>query len=183
MDAKEPVAITVFPHDDHALRAHVETIIGSTHDPDEFERRLRGVFPAAVVREQAALARLGPRRWYVYRDGSALPARDATDWDSPDVGTMLISRAGRYLSADQAAANIYGVPVEAIPGAAVGSFTKHEGSDEGGRRAFEHLAESGFLTSTAVVRTPAGQEWPIDYRIDVEGDAYRMRVRQRKAGG
>lgn len=181
MDPRAPVAITVFPHDDHALRAHAETIMGSVRDPDEFERRLRGVYPAAVVREQDFLARLGPGRWYVYRDGSALPAFDGTDWDAPDVGTMFISRAGHYLSADQAAADIYGVPVEAIPGAAVGSFTQHEGNDEGGRRAFDRLAETGSLISTAVVRTPEGLEWPIDYRIDLEGDAYRLRVRRREA--
>jgi PAS domain-containing protein len=180
MDIKDPVALTLFPHEDDAFRAHAETIFGSVRDAAELEGRLRSVYPAVTVREQDGVARLGRRRWYVYRDGSPLVHSSSRDWDCEGVGTMLIGRDGRYRSADQAAADVFGVPVDAIPGARIGAFTKHEGSDEGGQRAFELLAQTGSLCSTAVVRTPQGDEWPIEYRIDVEGDAYRMLVRRRE---
>jgi len=176
----ERVRIAVFPKDDEALRAHAEAILPDVGDPSECERRLRSVFPAVAVREQVPLASMGGRRWYVYRDGSALTATQEQGWDSPGTGTLFISRDGRYLAADQTAADIYGVPLQAIPGARVGAFTRHEGNDEGGRRAFERLAETGTLSSTAVVLTPDGREWPIRYRIDVDGDAYRMLIRRRE---
>ena len=174
------VTITVFPRDDEALRVHVGTLLESgISDADGLEQGLRGTFPAAVVRTQAALAGFGNAHWYVYRDGSVRPPADEAWLESPDVGHLIIDGDGCYVSADEHAARIYGVPRASIAGARIGTFTRHEGGDAGGLRAFERLRAVGSLASTAIVVRPDGEEWLIDYRIETAGDRFLMAIRRR----
>ena len=75
--------------------------------------------------------------------------------------------AGKYVEANAAAAAaaLFGVGRRRISGKPAGSFTRHEASEEFGRRLFATLAESGALHSTAVVKRPDGEEWSIEFHM------------------
>ena len=77
--------------------------------------------------------------------------------------------AGKYVEANAAAAALFGVGRRRISGKPAGSFTRHEASEEFGRRLFATLAESGALHSTAVVKRPDGEEWSIEFHMPAAG--------------
>jgi PAS domain S-box-containing protein len=163
-------SILVFPHDDVAFRAHVEAAHearGYWHGPS-IEADIRQAYPAAVVRRSHPLAAIvpGTSTWYVYRDGAATPGQESGEWWLDEgLPEALVDGKGAYLSANDALANLFGVPTERIVGAGAGSFTRHEPDAELGRRLFSALAETGSLHSTAVVTRPDGEEWPIEFHM------------------
>jgi hypothetical protein len=69
----------VFPRDDAQFTALVESLAGTDGTaPDQLEGQLRVFYPQAVVHQRDRLGELdqSAESWYVYRDGSAVPARD-----------------------------------------------------------------------------------------------------------
>jgi PAS domain S-box-containing protein len=164
------IQVITFPHDDRAFRAHVEAAqaVAGHWIGDAVERDLRLAYPAAVVRRAHPLAELSPGQetWYVYRDGE-IGARGRVDdwWSDERLPQAIVGVAGRYVDANSAAADLFGVSRRQIVGKPAGSFTRHEANEEVGRRLFAALAESGALHSTALVRRPDGEEWPIEYHM------------------
>ena len=162
--------ILVFPHDDVAFRAHVEAARdarGYWHGPT-IEADIRQAYPAAVVRRSNPLAAAvpGTSTWYVYRDGALTPGQRSGEWWlDDDLAEALVDGDGTYIAANDAMAELFGVAKERIAGSGAGSFTRHEASEEVGRRLFAALAETGTLYSTAVVTRPDGEEWPIEFHM------------------
>jgi len=170
--------MVVFPRNDRAFRVHVEWAIErlAPRDPAGLEAYVKVTYPHTRVHERTPLADFGGRKvWYVYRDGS-LSVAEEHDWSSTsDVAEFDIDASGTYVGANAAAASLVGIALEQIIGMAVGSFTRHESEDDPGRRAFDALAEEGYLESTAVVVRPDGTEVPVRYRITgTRGTGYGM---------
>jgi PAS domain S-box-containing protein len=177
------VVLQTFPHDDLVFRVHVEAAqarIGKWLRP-EIEAEIRAAYPAAVVRPAEMLAQSEPGvvRWYAYRDGHFEPAAAEADWwDDPELARTVTS-GDRYVEANQAAADLFGVSREEIVGARSGSFVRHENNEEVRARFYTLLAEVGMLHSTAVVVRPDGEEIPIEYRITREAPGEYVSVRRR----
>jgi PAS domain S-box-containing protein len=129
-------------------------------------REIRQAYPNASVHVGNAWADLRQAsRWYVYRDPSV--ARQASNgdwWHDPDLPRTVAEANGRYVDANEAASQLFGVPRATIVGASIGSFTRHEDDQALGQRLFEELTRCGELCSTAVVVTPSGAEVPIEFR-------------------
>ena len=68
----------LFPKDDDRFAERVESMAGDTpvRDSGHLEQELRRFYPQAVVRHRDSLGELSPdsETWYVYRDGSPVPA-------------------------------------------------------------------------------------------------------------
>jgi PAS domain S-box-containing protein len=164
------IHVITFPHEDAAFRAHVEAAQAAAGrwDGEAVERDIREAYPAAVVRRAQPLAELSPgvETWYVYRDGEIVPGEHSADWwlDGAAAEAVVDAR-GRYVEANAAAAELFGVSRRRIIGKAAGTFTRHEANEEVGRRLFAALAETGTLQSTAVVKRPDGEEWPIEFHM------------------
>jgi PAS domain S-box-containing protein len=163
------IQVITFPHDDVAFRAHVEAAQAVTGrwDGDIVERDIRQAYPAAVVRRANPLAELSPARetWYAYRDGDITRGRTTEWWAQDGLPQAIVGATGKYVDANAAAASLFGVSRRRIIGKPAGSFTRHEANDEVGRRLFATLAETGALHSTAVVKRPDGEEWPIEFHM------------------
>jgi PAS domain S-box-containing protein len=177
------VVLQTFPHDDLAFRVHVEAAqarIGKWLRA-EIEAEIRAAYPAAVVRPAELLAQAEPgvATWYAYRDGHFEPAAPEADWwDDPELARTVTSE-DRYVEANQAAADLFGVSREAILGARSGSFVRHGNDDEVRTRFYALLSAVGVLHSTAIVVRPDGEEFPIEYRITREAPGQYVSVRRR----
>jgi PAS domain S-box-containing protein len=164
------IHVITFPHEDAAFRAHVEAAQAAAGrwDGEVVERDIREAYPAAVVRRAQRLAELSPgvETWYVYRDGEIVAGQHSADWwlDGAAAEAVVDAR-GRYVEANAAAAQLFGVSRRRIIGKPAGTFTRHEANEEVGRRLFAALAETGTLQSTAVVKRPDGEEWPIEFHM------------------
>jgi PAS domain S-box-containing protein len=164
------IQVITFPHDDRAFRAHVEAAqaVAGRWDGDAVEQELRLAYPAAVVRRAHPLAELSPGQetWYVYRDGEiAIGERVGEWWTDDGLPQAVVGADGKYVEANAAAAQLFGVARRRILGKPAGSFTRHEANEEVGRRLFAALADGGALHSTALVTRPDGEEWPIEYHM------------------
>ena len=164
-----PVVVTV-PSRDLAFRVHVEAAMSGDGRaaPDALEVVLRRAYPRAVVHAGNAFGTILPEvRWYIYRDPDETEASEtpALWWDDPSLSRTVIDAAGRYIEANESAADLFGVSRERILGAAAGAFTKHEGSDVVRDRLLETLHKSGELCSTAVIVKPDGSEHEVDFHI------------------
>jgi PAS domain S-box-containing protein len=163
------IHVIAFPHDDIAFRAHLEAAQATAGrwDGDLVEQEIRQAYPAAVVRRAHPLAELSPMKetWYAYRDGEITGERGNEWWVDEELPQAIVGAAGKYVDANAAAAALFGVSRRRIIGQPAGSFTRHEASEEVGRRLFATLAESGALHSTAIVKRPDGEEWPIEFHM------------------
>lgn len=178
MQDVSPPRVVVFPHDDLAFRAHVDSAVerSAREDPAKLETYLSDAYPDVRVRERTGLADLGgDRAWYVYRDGSLISPIDEDWWKSADLAEFRIDGSGTYVSVNATAAELLGRDIDSIAGQRVGSFTRHEAVDDAGLRAFAVLAEQGVLESTALVVRPDGEEVAVRYRLTGSPkDGYRM---------
>jgi PAS domain-containing protein len=179
------IRLITFPHEDLAFRAHVtaaQEMFGRWEEAAVLAE-VRVAYPRATLRRAAALAALSPHEdtWYAYRDGSIMLAAREEWWHDATLPRTVISPAGEYLDANDAAAELFGVPVEQIRGARIGRFTRHEASGEAGRRAFAVLGQTGSLQSTAVVARPDGADVDIEYRITTSADGTHEMVMRRIA--
>jgi PAS domain S-box-containing protein len=164
------IQVITFPHDDLAFRDHVEAAqaVAGRWDGELVEREIRQAYPAAVVRRAHPLAELSPLKetWYAYRDGEISSGEQMGEWwADKGLPQTIVGAAGKYVEANAAAAELFGVSRRRIIGKPAGSFTRHEANDEVGRRLFATLAEAGALHSTAVVTRPDGEEWSIEFHM------------------
>jgi PAS domain S-box-containing protein len=162
--------VLTFPHDDHAFRAHVDAARAAVGgwDPARIEAEIRLAYPNAVVRaaDQFGQLEVGSRRWYVYRDGGIGSAVSSDEWWRDETLPRTVMTAdGRYVDANDAAAELFGCSREAIRAGRAGDFTRHEAGDEVVSRLFATLRDTGRLHSTAVVVRPDGTQWPIEFHV------------------
>lgn len=178
------VKLVTFPHDDAAFRTHVQLardVVG-TEDVDGFVDRLRAAYPLARVSTATRGAQLDPtvETWYVYRDGSVRARRDDEAWaDDRSVARAVLGPDGTYVDANQEAAQLFGVPREAITGKPAGSFTAHEAEPAIRDALLELARRTGRLRSTAVVARPDGQQWPIEFVVRTLGDGHQAVMMRR----
>jgi PAS domain-containing protein len=173
-----------FPRDD-ALMAHAQAALDRLGpcEPDALESDLRATYPEVSVQRQSEVAQMSLQPvWYVFRDGHLYPALSPDVWLDEALPMLVIGEDGVYVDANDSASDLLGLPVEQIRGARIGSFTRHEPTDDAGMRAFAALARTGVLESTAVVGRPIGNaEVLVDYRITKEAQGgYRMLMRPRR---
>jgi PAS domain S-box-containing protein len=163
------LVITSIPLADSAFRVHVDAALGrlSPVETESLQGELRKAYPAATVQVGDPLGSLGAtRRWYVYRDGRSRRTVGGDDWWRDDtLPTTVVGEDGRYVDANSAAEELFGLPRASIVGAATGSFTRHEDDPRLGSRLFDTIRRTGELASTAVVVRPGGEEIPIEYHM------------------
>jgi len=163
------LVVTSVPFADEAFRIHVDAAVGrlSSATPEALQAELRKAYPDATVQLGDPLGALGrERRWYAYRDGRAARTIAADDWWKDErLPTTIVGEDGRYVDANPAAEELFGVSRAAILGALSGSFTRHEDDPGLGTRLFETLRRTGELASTAVVVRPDGREIAIEFHM------------------
>jgi PAS domain S-box-containing protein len=168
--------IATFPASDVAFRAHVDAALERLGRcrPPALEQEIRAAYPTAVVRVRTAMAEMWPsvdsETWYAYRDGSVQPQPPEEWWLDEALPRTLVAADGKYLDANDAAAELFGVTRDAIVAGRAGDFTRHEGTANVARRLFQVLTETGGLDSTAVVLRPDGEEWPIAFHMSQASD-------------
>jgi PAS domain S-box-containing protein len=168
------VRVSTFPSTDVAFEVHVsraQELIGGEWDRDRVLEQVRQAYPEATASRASDVAVLEfeAERWYIYRDGSA---RGATkdDWaDDASLPCAIVGPDGRYIQANEAAAELFGVRRDEIPGRPVGSFTAHESDDEIGRRLMGLADGEGRLASTAIVKRPDGADLRIEFVVRSTG--------------
>jgi PAS domain S-box-containing protein len=170
------VSVITFPQLDAAFRAHVEAAQAQLGywDGEHIEKQIKLAYPHAATQRASALATFFPEQetWYVYRDGRPKPAPSGAEWWlDPELPTTIMRATGEYTDANEAAAELFGVPREQIVGARAGDFTRHESSAEVERRLFAALNSHGWLHSTAVVTRPDGAEWPVEFHTRAVPDS------------
>jgi PAS domain-containing protein len=173
-----------FPRDE-ALIAHAEVALERLGpcSPEALERELRTTYPHVSVQPQSQVAQLTLQSvWYVFRDGHFARPLSPDAWLEENLPTLVIGDDGTYLDANDAASDLLRIPREQIRGARVGSFTRHEPTEDAGMRAFATLARTGLLESTAVVAGPHHDDGVlVDYRITKQADGrYEMVMRPRR---
>jgi PAS domain-containing protein len=104
-----PQVITI-PGSDGAFRDHVAQLEATSWDPDALQRRLRRIFPLAVVRERVLS---GEPALYVYRDGRWQPPK-RTWWEDSSLPRVVVSSDGWLTEANRSAAEL----LEIDPGSA-----------------------------------------------------------------
>jgi PAS domain S-box-containing protein len=163
------VVVTSIPLADRAFRVHVDAALGGIGDatPERLQAELRKAYPNATVQLGDPLGSLGmTRRWYVYRDGVTRRNVAGDDWwKDESLPTTIVGEDGRYVDANSAAEELFGVPRGSIVGTLSGSFTRHEDDPGLGAKLLDTLRRSGELASTAVVVRPDGGEIPIEFHM------------------
>jgi len=161
------VSVKTFPSDDLAFAAHVaraQERVG-TWDAPPVLALLRQAYPDVSARRAfpGALLDEGTDCWYVFRDGAVYPPATLDDqWaDDASLPRVLVGPDGRYVDANGAAAQLFGVPRERIIGSLAGSFTAHEADDELGKRLLHLASDDHPVRSVAIVKHPIG-----DVRIE-----------------
>ncbi|MEA2518230.1 MAG: hypothetical protein QOF49_310 [Chloroflexota bacterium] len=178
-----PVTAHTFPANDAVLAEWVREILrdaaGQTADEavETVTRRVRAVHPGVSVSVRTPMAGFGDApSLYVFRDGTAL-SKHREDWiDEPDVARLVTDASGRYVSANEAAADLFGVDVDDIIGRLAGSFTRPDVRISDADALWEALAATGRLHSLTNVQRLDGSDVPIEFVTIKDGDGIGRNV-------
>jgi PAS domain S-box-containing protein len=181
------VRIVTFPRDDLAFEAHVSLARQQMDNWDSAALidRVRAAYPLARAKLADRAALLDPLTdlWYVFRDGSIRPRSRELSWaNEPHVARAVLDPQGRYIDANEAAAELFGVSCDDIIGRAAGSFTSHEPEPELGDQLLGIAEQKGGLESTAVVNRPNGEAWPIEFVVRPMRDGGHVVAMRRALG-
>lgn len=184
------VRLFTVPAGDAAFRVHVEAALAAldaagttSRTQAELEAVVHLAYPRAQILAHDRVEGSDPTviTWHVYRDGrTATGGFDlGSDWLPDDaLPHFWFDETGTYTGANEAAAELVGLPISEIVGSRVGRFTQHEPDPAPGLRALDVLARDGMLASTAEVLGPDATI-PVDYRITRQADGYEMVMRRR----
>jgi PAS domain-containing protein len=170
MDARVlgPRLITI-PSSDRAFREHVRNVrtTASPDTPEELERRLRQIFPRAVVRDRN-LSGEEPA-WYIYRDGQWRPTTSGAWWTDKAVARVVVSREGWLMSANPTAAGLLGVAPEQVQ---IHHFTDFvvPGTLEDSISLFRIIDQGSDLDATVLLRPTTGDVIAVDLHATRRGD-------------
>src|SRR4051794_33518003 len=160
------VSVRTFPSNDIAFATHVSRArerVG-IWDATRVLDLLREAYPdvAATKATPGTTLERDTDCWYVFRDGAVhAPTADDGWTDDVSLPRTIVGPNGRYVDANGAAAELFGVPRETIIGSPAGSFTAHEDDDELGRQLLDLASHGKTVRSVAVVKRPSG-----DVRIE-----------------
>lgn len=166
------VVLLCFPPTDAVFSGVVRDLVTAAEDlePDALERRLRRVYPRAVVRPRHQLASLRGPAWYAYRDGRYSPFVDAPWWDAPTVARLVIDGEGAYLDGNEAALELLGTDLRSLRSMTSGDLTSPE-YRELVPWIRQLLIDTGELHSTSMVRPRDGRpDVPVEYHFVRDGD-------------
>jgi PAS domain S-box-containing protein len=169
-----------FPADDAVFALRVREALHELADSggEDIEKgltkRLRQVHPNVATRRRASLAGFGGRTIYVFRDGTALSSLRDESWTG-EVSTarVVTDDEGRYLEANEAAAELFGVTRDEIVGREAGSFTRPDARIDQPDALWRALSTSGTLHSLAVLRCADGSEESVEFITIRDGDGPR----------
>jgi PAS domain-containing protein len=159
-DPDQPT-IRPIPSNDGAFVALVERITAeeSFSSPGALTRRLRRLFPRALVRDRA-LSGEGPV-WYVYRDGGWRPDANGPWWSRPGLPMMILDE-GRIVEANQLALGLIGLREADLPIDSMDLVAPESLADA--RALFEIVRSGRELNATVLLRPLAGEPIAVDLR-------------------
>jgi PAS domain-containing protein len=163
----QPDILTI-PSSDTAFRRQVERLrdaaIGT---PEEFEVRLRRLFPRAVVRRRDIVGE--PPAWYVYRDGSWRPDLIGEWWEQAGLPKVTAAPDGWILEANPAALGLLGIEPADVRNRHFTDFVA-PGSLDDSVAMFAIVAEGHPLSATVILRPASGDVVSIDIHAWRDGD-------------
>ena len=160
MPAADFRLITI-PTSDGAFREHVTRLraAAGASSPEHLERRLRALFPRAVVRARELSNE--PPAWYVYRDGGWSTSLTGPWWEQAGQPRITVSLDGWVLEASATARSILGIQ-------SVNATERHftdfiaPGTLDDSRALFEVVREGRDLTATVLLSSAAGDVLAVD---------------------
>jgi PAS domain-containing protein len=163
-----PTILTI-PSSDPAFRAQVDALVSRDQPaaPEALERRLRRLFPRAVVRERDIAGE--PTAWYVYRDGGWRSDMTGAWWEAPGLPRIEVSRDGWFVDANVTAADLLGASVEELRTRHFTDFVR-PGSLDDAMSMFAIVANGDPLTATVAIRPSTGDSIAVDLHAWLEDD-------------
>jgi PAS domain S-box-containing protein len=166
-----------FPTRDVVLAERVQELLRRERGTDPariaagLETALGTTYPNVRAAVRDDVAGFGDTMIYVFRDGSAAPAPEETSWVEDAATACVVSDpSGTYVAANEAAARVYGRPVESIIGATAGTFTRPDSRIQDPAALWRLLDTAGRLHSLAVVRCDDGSETAVEFVTIRDGD-------------
>src|SRR4051812_47660672 len=149
-----------FPADDvvfaERVRETLDAVLRESNREDA-ERllvsRLRTIHPFLTTSRRTPLAGFGEDALYVFRDGSASSSsyRDESWVGAHATARVVTDEAGRYIEANEAAAELFGVSADEMLGREAGTFTRPDARLDAAAL-WHALATTGRLHSLAILR-------------------------------
>jgi PAS domain S-box-containing protein len=170
------LTVVTFPADDAVFAERVAELV---EDPlaarddvaSVLEARLRRVHPRVGTSFREPMAGFGDRVLYVFRDGSPLSAFSDHGWAShADTARVVTDATGRYVDANAAAEELFGVSRDEILGARAGTFTRPDDRIGDADALWGALAKHGRLHSLAVLTCPDGSEESVEFITVLDAD-------------
>jgi PAS domain-containing protein len=185
------VKLHAFPSRDREFQAFVETSLAALAEPrttDDLQRELRLRYPAAIVTQQADLARHGdgPIVWYAFRTAAlGVPLVD----DEPEGGAWgILDDERRFVEVSPLLARIAELPARRMLGHQIEEFSNP--ADPTIRddilRLWQEYRSSGNLASTLRFNYADGRPRELAYRLTADGEAegrHRLSVKVITPGG
>ncbi|HEY3523921.1 MAG TPA: PAS domain-containing protein [Candidatus Limnocylindrales bacterium] len=167
MRETQPVTIRTIPSNDGAFVALVDRITGdeSFASPEALTRRLRRLFPRALVRDRA-LSGEGPV-WYVYRDGSWRPDVNGPWWTQAGLPRLVVDDGGRLVDANHLALGLLGLTGDDLPIAAVELVAP--GTLPDATALFGIVRRGHELNATVLLAPRGGEVIAVDLRAQRDG--------------
>jgi PAS domain S-box-containing protein len=170
------LTVVTFPADDAVFAERVHELVeGSLAADDDvasaLETRLRRIHPRVGTSFRESMAGFGDQVLYVFRDGTPLSKFGDERWvHQPDTARVVTDPSGRYVDANPAAEELFGVSREEILSARAGTFTRPDDRIENADALWRALAKHGRLHSLAVVTCPDGTEESVEFITVLDGD-------------
>lgn len=172
------LSILTFPADDAVFRERVVELVDRLRKVGreasfeaDLEAGLRRVHPQVDARWRSGLAGFGDRALYVFRDGTVVARLERDDWTAAEATARVVTDAtGLYVDANEAAADLFGVPRERILSARAGAFTELDARIENPDALWRALGSTGRLHSLAVVCRPDGSTRSVEFITVRDGD-------------
>jgi PAS domain-containing protein len=180
------VKLHAFPSRDREFVDFVQeswTTLAGPLTPDGLQRALRTRYPAAIVTEQAELARHGdgPIVWYAFRT-AAVGSPGAEDEAATGDAWAILDDERRFLEVSPDLARIAELPARHMIGRVVEEFSNPADPSirEDIARLWHEFQSSGRLASTVRFNYADGRPRELAYRLDANADGvgrHRLSVR------
>ncbi len=168
--------LITIPASDAAFREHVTRLqaMAAAAAPHELERRLRSLFPRAVVRARELSNE--PPTWYVYRDGGWSSSLTGPWWEQPGLPRITVSGTGWLVSASATARSILGIHSDELPERHFTDFIV-PGTLNDSLALLQVVGEGRDLTATVLLSSAAGDVIAVDMHATRNGDEIEAIVR------
>jgi PAS domain S-box-containing protein len=178
MEVRAPsrdLTVITFPADDVVFAERVVELVRDL--PDEralevaIESGLRKVHPHVATRWRERLAGFGDRVLYVFRDGTISSSLENEGWITAEATARVVTdETGRYVEANDAAEDLFGVSRDRMLRAKAGEFTEPDARIADAEALWRALRATGRLHSLAVVCRPDGSTRSVEFITVRDGD-------------